>query len=152
MKRALISAAALCVLALGTVSTASGRATLTTTCPSGSQVVANVIIPVTGDPVTDANGNVWATATYTRTLIVFRVTKDTYCATWRDTGTFTTTGSQSPGGTGDLGPGITGTLTRTGTTNTFTATWQPSAATSGTLTPQAGPFDWPSPYFSDVQG
>ena len=152
MKRALISAAALCVLALGMVSTASGRATLTTTCPAYSQLVANVTIPVTGDPVTDANGNVWAIANYTRTLMVYRVTATTYCATWRDTGTFTTIGSQSPGGTGYVGPGIVGKLTRTGTTNTFTGTWQPTVATSGLLPPQAGPFDWTSLYFTDVQG
>ena len=152
MKRAFISAAALCVLALGMASTASARSTYTTTCPAYSPLVAYVVIPVTGDPVTDANGNVWATATYTRTLMVFRVTKTTYCATWRDSGTFVTTGSTSPGGTGELAAGVVGKLTRSATTNTFTATWQPSAPTSGTVPPQSGPFDWTSLYFSNVQG
>jgi hypothetical protein len=152
MKRALILAAALCVLALGAVSPASAVGTYTTSCPAYSQVVASVSYLVSGDPVTDANGNVWATGSYTRTLQVYRLagTKNTYCATWRDSGTFVTVGGNSPGGTGTLAAGIAGKLTRTAVTTNFTATFQPRAATSGSLGTASA--DWTSLYFSNVQG
>ena len=154
MKRALTLAAALCVLALGAVSTASAVSTYTTSCPAYSQLVVNVSYGVTGDPVTDANGNVWATADYTRTLVVYRVpgAKNTYCATWRDSGTFVTVAGPSPGGTGTVDAGILGRLTRTAVTTNFTAAFQPHAATSGALGTFAAPFDWTSLYFSNVQG
>ena len=144
MKRVLTLAAALCVLAFGAAFPGTAQA-ITTTCPAYSQVVANVTYSVAGDPVTDAAGNVWATANYTRTLMVVRVTRTTYCATWRDTGTFTTVDAASPGGSGHVAAGITGRLTRSATTNTFTATWQPNAPTSGPL--GIGPSDWTSLYF-----
>jgi hypothetical protein len=155
MKRAFILAAALCVLALGAVSPASALGTYTTSCPSSSQVVASVSYTVTGDPVTGANGDAWATADYTRTLQVYRVPgspKNTYCASWRDSGTFVTVGGASPGGSRTVDAGIAGKLTRTGVTTNFTATFQPSVATSGAVGPFAGPFDWTSLYFSNVQG
>jgi hypothetical protein len=151
MKRAFTLAAALCVLALGAVSSASARGTYTTSCPAYSQLVVNVTYVVTGDPVTGVDpNNVWATADYTRTLQVYRVAKNTYCATWRDSGTFVTVAGQSPGGTGTVDDWIVGKLTRTAVTTNFTATWQPGAATSGPL--GAGPSDWTSLYFGNVQG
>lgn len=154
MKRALTLAAALCVLALGAVSTASAVTTYTTSCPAYSPLVASVSYVVTGDPVTGIDGNIWATADYTRTLQVYRVlgAKNTFCATWRDSGTFVTVAGESPGGTGTVAAGITGTLTRTAVTTNFTATWQPHAPTSGALGVFSGPFDWTSLYFSNVQG
>jgi hypothetical protein len=154
MKRALTLAAALCVLALGAVSTASAQATYTTSCPAYSQLVVSVSYVVSGDPVTDANGNVWATASYTRVLQVYRVpgAKNTYCATWRDSGTFVTVAGESPGGTGTVQAGIVGTLTRTAVTTNFTASFQPRTATGGVVGPFAGPFDWTSLYFGNVQG
>ena len=152
MKRAFILAAALCVLALGAVSPASAVGTYTTSCPAYSQLVASVSYAVTGDPVNDANGNVWATASYTRTLQVYRVpgSKNTYCATWRDSGTFVTVAGDSPGGTGTVDAGIVGRLTRTAVTTNFTATFQPRAGTSGALGTAAA--DWTSFYFNNVQG
>ena len=67
-------------------------------CGSDRFVTWKTIDPVTGvDPA-----NVWATADYTRTLQVYRVAKNTYCATWRDSGTFVTVAGQSPGGTGTV--------------------------------------------------
>src|SRR5437868_15518089 len=111
MKRAFTLAAALCVLALGTVSTASAKATYSTTCPAYSQLVASTTYVVTGDPVTGADpSNVWATADYTRTLQIYKVAtgKNTCCAVWRDSGTFTTDGGTSPAGTGCVDAGITG--------------------------------------------
>jgi hypothetical protein len=124
--------------------------TYTTSCPAGSQLVASATFVVTGDPVTGANGNVWAIATYTRTMqVFFKATTNTYCASWRDSGTFVTVAGKSPSGRGTLAAGITGRLTRTAVTTNFTATWQPGAPASGTF---AGPFDWTSLYFSNVQG
>jgi hypothetical protein len=152
MKRAFILAATLCVLALGAVSTASARGMYTTTCPAYSQLVASVTYLVTGDPVTGADGNVWATADYTRMLQVYRVSKNTYCATWRDSGTFVTVAGPSPAGTGTVDAGIIGKLTRTAVTTNFNATWQPKASTSGTLGTLAAPADATSLYFSNVQG
>ncbi|MDX6453795.1 MAG: hypothetical protein QOH16_3844 [Gaiellaceae bacterium] len=152
MKRAFILAAALCVLALGAVSPASALATYTTSCPAYSQQVASVSYLVTGEPVTGANSNVWANADYTRTLQIYRVTKNTYCATWRDSGTFVTVAGQSPAGTGTLDAGIVGRLTRTAVTTTFTATWQPAAPRSGALGTFAAPADWTSVYFNNTDG
>jgi hypothetical protein len=109
---------------------------------------------VTGDPVAGAAGQTWAIASYTRTEMVFRLpgTTNTYCATWRDSGTFTTVGGASPAGTGAVPPGITGTLTRTAVTTNFTADWRPVAGTSGSLGTHAGTFDWTSLWFTNVQG
>jgi hypothetical protein len=149
MKRAFTLAAALCVLALGAVSPASARAaTYSTTCPAYSQLIAYNTYLVTGDPVTGADPtNVWATATYTRTVQIYKVSGNTYCAVWRDTGTFTTLGGTSPAGTGTVDAGITGRLTRS-RVETFTGTWSPTGATG----PFAGPFDVLSLYFTDVSG
>ena len=152
MKRAFILAAALCVLALGAVSPASALGTYTTSCPAYAQLVASTSYRVTGEAVTGANSNVWATADYTRTLQIYRVAKNTYCATWRDSGTFATVAGESPAGTGTVGAGIAGKLTRTAVTTSFTATWQPAAPRSGELGTFAAPFDWTSVYFNDVQG
>jgi hypothetical protein len=156
MKRAFILAAALCVLALGAVSPASAQGMYTTSCPAGSQLVAFVNYSVTGESITGRDGTTWATANYTRTLLVFRVGtgngKTTYCANWRDTGAFTTVGSTSPGGSGSVAAGITGTFSRTGVTTTFSAKWRPAAPTSGSLGVFASPVDWTSFYFDDVSG
>jgi hypothetical protein len=152
MKRAITLAAALSVLALGAVSPASAHATYTTSCPAGSQLVASVTYSVTGEPVTGRDGNVWATASYSRTLLVFRVGTSSYCANWRDTGTFTTVAGKSPGGSGSVAAGIAGTFNRTGVTTTFAARWQPTAPTTGSLGALASPVDWTSFYFTDVSG
>jgi hypothetical protein len=136
------------------VSTASAQATYTTSCPAYSQLVASVSYLVTGEQVTGVDGNVWATASYTRMLQVYRVpgAKNTYCATWRDSGTFVTVAGESPGGTGTMEAGIAGSLTRTAVTTNFTASFQPRAATSGALGSFTAPFDWTSLYFGNVQG
>jgi hypothetical protein len=151
MKRVLTIAAALCVLALGVTSTGSAY---TTSCPAYSQQIVSVTYDVTGESVTGVNGNVWASAGYTRTLQIYRVSKNSYCATWRDSGTFLTIAGPSPGGTpyGWVDDGVAGTLTRTAVTTNFTAKWQPSVATSGSLGTYAAPVDWTSFYFNNVRG
>lgn len=152
MKRVITLAAALCVLALGAATTGSATVAYSTTCPAGSQLIAYTSFAVTGEPVTGADpNNVWAVANYTRTLQVYRVTKSTYCTVWRDTGTFTTVGGTSPGGTGTVVAGITGTLTRS-RVQTFTGTWQPRVGTSGFLGTFPAPVDTLSLYFTNVSG
>jgi hypothetical protein len=111
-----------------------------------------VTYSVTGESVTGRDGNVWATANYGRTLLVFGVGKNSYCANWRDTGTFTTVAGKSPGGSGSVAAGITGTFSRTGVTTTFSARWRPNAPTTGSLGVFASPVDWTSFYFDDVSG
>ena len=151
--RVLTSAAAVAVVALTLASPSFARASIVTGCPSTATVIATGTYVVAGDPVTGRYGNVWATASYTRTLVIYRVSANTYCALWRDSGTFTTVPADpSPGGTGSVGAGITGTATRTAVTTNFTATWQPSVPTSGSLGVHDPSFDWLSQYFGNVQG
>jgi hypothetical protein len=116
------------------VAPASASALISTSCPAGSQLIAYGSTFVTGDPVTGADpSNIWATADYTRTFQLYRVYGHTFCAVWRDSGTFTTVGSTSPGGTGTVAAGVTGNLTRT-RVETFSATFQPhSLPTSGDI-------------------
>jgi hypothetical protein len=155
MRRVLATVAALGAVALALTTSAYARSTTTvvTSCPSTAVVIANVTYPVAGDPVTGRYGNVWATASYTRTLVIYRVSRTTYCALWRDSGTFVTVAADpSPGGTGSVGPGIVGTATRTAVTTNFTATWQPAGATSGSIAAQSVSSNWLSLYFTNVQG
>jgi hypothetical protein len=137
MKRALgLAAVAFCALALGAVAVApaSARGLISTTCPAGSQLIASGSTVVTLDSVTGADpSNVWATANYTRTFQLYRVSGHTFCATWRDSGTFTTVGSMSPAGTGTVDAGVIGNLTRT-RVETFSGTfWPHGLPTSGDL-------------------
>ena len=152
MKRVITLAAALCVLALGAATTASATVAYSTTCPAGSQLISYASYAVTGEPVTGADpNNVWATANYTRTFQIYRVTKNTYCAVWRDSGTFVTVGSTSPGGTGRVDAGIVGTLTRSHV-EIFQGTWQPQVGTSGFLGTFPAPVDTLTLYFTNVSG
>jgi hypothetical protein len=132
MKRALgLAAVAFCALALGTVAVAPASATIATTCPAGSQLIASGSTVALGDPATGADpSNVWATANYTRTFQIYRVQGHTFCAVWRDSGTFTTVGGTSPGGTGTVAAGVTGNLTRT-RVETFSGVFQPNGVPVG---------------------
>ncbi len=152
MKRVITLAATLCVLALGAATTASATAAYSTTCPTGSQLIAYGSHAVIGEPVTGADQTTtWAIANYTRTFQIYRVTNSTYCAVWRDSGTFTTVGSTSPGGTGTVAAGIVGNLTRS-RVEVFTGTWQPHVGTSGFLGTFAAPIDTLALYFTNVSG
>src|SRR3954451_18369800 len=131
MKRALgLAAVAFCALALGAVAMAPASATISTTCPYGSQLIAYGSTVVTGDSLTGADpSNVWAIGNYTRTYQLYRVSGHTFCATWRDSGTFTTVGGTSPAGNGTVNAGVTGNLTHT-RVETFSANWQPRGLVS----------------------
>jgi hypothetical protein len=153
MRRVVTLAAAFAVVALTLTSSAFARASVVTGCPSTASVIANVSYTVAGDPVTGRAGNVWANATYTRTLVIYRVSRNSYCALWRDSGTFTTVAaSPSPGGSGSVKAGITGTATRTAITTNFTARWRPEGPTSGSLGAHDASFNWVDVYFDDVEG
>jgi hypothetical protein len=152
MKRALSITAAFLLVALATTSSASARTTITTGCPWNAPLIASGSYGVTDEPVQGIKENVWATANYTRTIAVYRVSTSSYCVAWRDTGSFTTVAGPSPGGSGTVAAGISGPLTRTGVTTNFTATWQPNVPTSGYLGSYPAPVDWTSFYFGNVQG
>src|SRR4029077_5606835 len=142
MKRVLAMAAPLCLAALALTSSAWSSTTYTTACPAGSALIANVSYGVTGESVEGANGDVWAKADYTRRLTVFRVSKDTYCASWQDVGTFTTEAGPSPGTTGrTVSSGIQGTFSRVAVTTNFTGTFKDGTQTSGSLGTFPAPFD-----------
>jgi hypothetical protein len=153
MKLVTTMAAAISLLALSTTSSAvAGTTTIITGCPAYAPLIAGVTFNVTGEQVTGSRGNVWATADYRRLLGIYRVGRNSYCATWRDTGTFTTVEGPAPGSWGWLDGGIPGTLVRTAVTTNFTATWNPKKPTSGYIGTYEAPVDWTSFYFDGVQG
>jgi hypothetical protein len=149
MKRVLTIAAILGLAALASGSSALARSSASV-CPS-AQLAAYVTYAVDGDPITGASGTaVWAKSSYTRTLLIYRYDTTTFCAIWRDSGSFTTVAGPSPGGTGLVAAGISGRMTRSSVSTVFHAHWRGTTPTRGTL---AGQADWLSLYFdSGVQG
>jgi hypothetical protein len=151
MKRVLTTAAAISLLALA--ATSSGvAATITTSCPSTASLIAAISFTVSDEPVAGRYGNIWATADYTRTVAVYRVTKGSFCAAWRDTGMFTTLDGMSPGGGGTVAAGISGPFVRSGVTTVFSGTWDPNGPTSGFIGGLASGGDWTTLYFDSVSG
>ena len=144
MKRVLVLCGVL--VALAALSPARARAALPTTC-TGTQV-AYVSMTVPNEQVTGADGHVWATASYTRQVIIRRYNAFTFCAMTQDSGTFTTIAGVSPGGTGIVSDGITGPLSRSTRTDWFTARWAPSVATSGSIGVVDASTPWTSLFFS----
>jgi hypothetical protein len=148
MKRVLI----LCgmVLALGALPPAAARADIG---PCTGTRVAYVSLKVANEPLVSSDGTTWATATYTRAIVVYRVNSGAFCAMTQDSGSFTTTGGTSPGGTATLPAGLTGTISRS-THASFTAGWSPRFATSGFIGIFYGTAswtdDWTSLFFTDV--
>jgi hypothetical protein len=154
MYRVLAGAAAIGLAALGLTSTALAGATVSSTCPSATVLIAAPTYTTTGEALVGSRGNVWAYATYTRQLQIYRVTTkaDTYCATMRDTGTFTTVPGPSPGGKGTVIAGITGTLGRVLTTSSFSGRWRPEEPLTGPVGAYPPDVDWTDWYFDDVSG
>lgn len=120
-------------------------------CPAGTMVV-NVTMTIAGDDDIAAAGDAWASDTYTRILQVVKVGPSSYCAAVRDSGTFTSYGGASPGGTGRIAPGDTGTFGGGFKTATFTGSFRPLAPTSGSLGAFVGAPDWQSFYFTNLRG
>jgi hypothetical protein len=151
MKRVLCGAAILGLAALATTSGAFARSAAVT-CPATATMIAGVTYTVASDTAQPGvQGNTWAKDTYTRTVLVYRVSASTYCAVLRDSGTFTSLGGPSPGGGGYLAPGITGRMTGSVVTNTFSGTWHP-VRTSGSLGVFPGPIEWEDYFFSSTEG
>jgi hypothetical protein len=150
MKRALTTAAVLALVALAGASSAG--ATIVTSCPSTSKLIANVTYGVGSEPVVGADQvSTWANATYTRTLLIYRVSQQSYCAMWRDLGSVTTTQGPSPSGRATVAAGIQGSFVRTTVGTTFTATLNSNVQTSGSLGASPAQIDWLSLYFTNVQ-
>jgi hypothetical protein len=146
MKRAFILVGL--AIALGVVLPARARAD-TSVC-TGARV-AYVSLKIANEPLAAPDGSLWATASYTKTVVVYRVDAHTFCAMTQDSGTFTTTGGETPGGTSTLAAGLTGTLSRS-THVVVAGDWAPRVATYGFAGTFDASVDWTSFFFANVSG
>jgi hypothetical protein len=136
------------VLAAGVLAPAEARAD---SGPCTGTRVALVTLKVTNEPLVGLAGNVWATASYTKTIVIYRGSSPgSFCASTSDFGYFTTIAGTSPGGTGTISGGLTGVISRSTRTGWFTGNWSPSVPTSGFVGSFAGPLDWTTLFFSDT--
>ena len=131
-------------------------------CGKG-RLVLNVVQKVENDVDSGIRGNYWASDDYTRTIKVWRVAANRYCAVVRYVGTFTTIAGASPGGTGIVTDGVQGKFTG-GYRMDFTATMKtvaekPRRGSIGTFdyrcTPTGdcpGAVYWASYYFNSISG
>jgi hypothetical protein len=107
-------------------------------CPVGT-TVANVYIGIANNADRGALGNVWAFdgytreggSAYTRQLTIIRIGPDLYCAAVKDSGRFTTVTGLSPGGTGIVTGGRTGTYMGSYRTTFFSGTFLATKPTVG---------------------
>ena len=161
MRRVLLIATLALASALGSPGTAR-PATGNLGCGAGKLVI-NITFRVVKDVDTGVRGNNWAFDNYTRTVKVWRKKGNTFCAATTYKGTFTTIAGPSPGGTGTVPAGITGTFSGFYRTSVFRATLLPNPAKPrfgniGTFNFNCsetdekgncpGSFDWPGTYFS----
>jgi hypothetical protein len=152
MKRVLILVAALVALGAAAVQPARAATFVSSSCPYGSTVLASVNYTVTGEPLVGAAGNVWAIASYTQYVNVYRVGSLGYCAVTYSKGTFTTVAGTSPAGTGTIAGGITGTFTSGTRSTTFSGVWNPKAPTTGSIGSYSSGTIFLSLYFSSTSG
>lgn len=130
-------------------------------CP-GDDVVVNVYQTVLNDVDVGIAGNAWASTSYTRNLVIVRTGPQSFCAYSTLGGKFVTNAGVSPGATGTVGQGLTGSVTGRWKTGTFWGTFRPSAPTRGFIGTVdygcdasfacAGFVDWRSLYFRDTFG
>lgn len=155
MQRVLIPLAAAAALALGIASPGSAAAhsakVESNTCPS-APVVAYVTVNVTSDPIAGPSGAIWATGTYVKQIVIYRLGPHTFCAITRDSGTFTTIGGASPNGTGWVAPGVTGNVVKSARSWVFTANWRPAVALFGAVGTITTSEEWLSLFFWNVSG
>jgi hypothetical protein len=127
-------------------------------CPPGTNV-AYVTQDVVDQGDVGLGGNTWATDSYQRIISIVRITPNTYCGATRVTGSFSTLAGPSPGLTGKVNEGDTGSVYGGERTTVFTARWAPRVPTSGSIgtvycdeygCPAA--IDWASLYFRNVIG
>lgn len=159
----------------GTWSTTSGAAHVNVVVDWGQQLAASTCVGKTGAPVinvtekiqNDADsgmaGNYWALDTINRHIQVWSVGSNTYCALVTYEGTFNAQqGQTGPGGTGQIGSGVTGTFKGGYHTTNFTGTllaptlWKTKGSV-GTVDYQCnlsgtclGAIDWTTKYFTGV--
>ena len=104
-------------------------------CKASGPAVVNVHYTYTS-PDSGLGGNDWANDTINRQIQILKVASG-YCATVTDQGSFVTVAGRSPGNTGNVPAGITGTIKGGYTTTLLTGTLDPSMPTRGNL----GTFD-----------
>jgi hypothetical protein len=151
MKRVLTSAAILGLAALASASGAFARSSASI-CPS-APLAAYVTYTVGSDPIAGSSGTTtWAFGSYTRTLLIYRYGATTFCAMWRDYGSFTTVAGPSPGGTGLVAADVSGRMIRNTVSTVFDAQWKGTAPTRGSLDTSGAQIDWLQLYFDNVRG
>ncbi|MGI0135360.1 MAG: hypothetical protein ACREBW_10440 [Candidatus Micrarchaeaceae archaeon] len=127
-------------LAISGTASAAAPSTPTSYMPGdcGGKQVVNVTYKLYNDTDSGFFGN-WATDSLNRNLKVFDTGNGTYCATVNDTGSFVTTGPNSPQHGSPLSAGINGVINGGYVTNDFAATLSatPDYSTHGNL----GSFD-----------
>lgn len=129
-------------LALGLAASASAATPTTPTSyipgDCGGKQIVNITYGLYNDTDSGFYGN-WATDSLNRHVKVFDLGNGMYCATVNDTGSFATTGPNSPESGVPLAAGISGVINGGYVTNDFTATPSSSPAykTNGNL----GSFD-----------
>jgi hypothetical protein len=128
-------------------------------CPSGTNILY-VTQNIVGQPDLGLANNLWAADSYQRIISVVRTGPNTYCGATRVAGSFSSVLGLSPGLTGTVFSGDSGSLYGGERTTVFTAKWRPTVPTSGsigTVTCDAtfgcpAAIDWPSLYFQDAVG
>ena len=131
-------------------------------CPPGILVI-NVKQRVLNDVDSGAGANYWAFDDFVRNIQVVRI-GDTYCATVKYQGQFTTIAGTAPGGTGLVDAGVIGTFEGGYVSPAFTATLvsnpsQRAMGSIGTFDYQCNPagicpgyVDWTALYFASISG
>jgi hypothetical protein len=145
---------------VGAVAPAGAPTSLTKYCPG--TLLASVTLDVRNDADAGLLGGLWARDDYRLGVTIYRVAKDTYCASTQYTGGFTALGGVSPGALGTVATGRSGRISGAHRSTYFTARWRPSKATSGYVGAYdyrcngigacPGRVDWLGFYFTDVRG
>jgi hypothetical protein len=127
-------------------------------CPAGTSVFS-VSQSITGMPDVGLLGNPWAVDSFTRTISIIRTAPNTYCGSYRDSGTYTSSWGLSPGATGTLFSTFTGNFVGSVRTTVFTGKLRSNMPTSGTIgkitcneSYCSGTLDWTSVMFESTSG
>jgi hypothetical protein len=98
-------------------------------CPEG-ELIVDVTLTIKNVDDTANDGHVWALDSVVAHMRIWRVSTNRYCVRNDDAGTFTSFAGGSPGGTGTISSGVTGTIEGT---QYFRAggTFAPTVPTSG---------------------
>lgn len=132
-------------------------------CPSGTLVV-NVVQKVLNDADSGVAGNTWALDEFVRQIQVVQTGSNTFCATVKFEGSFTTFAGTSPGGTSSVSQGVVGHFQGGYVSTQFSATLKsaPDVSTRGNIgiidyrcdvAPNCpGYLDWKTFYFDNVSG